>query len=226
MEKIKQLRETLTFLMSLEWCMGILLITSYFDLYFNLKYSMSILDVFNDAENYLFNPIDYFLSFVLLSFIFAVVFPTLHAIYIILVPGIIYTLTRGKCGIIQTPYNYDIQRSSDFCSLEELRLKSAQENNQVLFEYCNKKEKLFDSEKNIKYFQWGIVLFIFMHYLLGVNGHPLYVEATILFYNLFENNKFIIIIFIIFLTGIVLSISSLFMIKSDQRIYYPKENKR
>lgn len=226
MEKIKQVRELLTSLMSLEWCIGGLLLISYLDLYFQYRYRISIIDALREWNIYLTKLEDYLILFSVFSVVFAIIFPIIQTIYILFAIELVYKVTNGKFSAVQAPYGRDIEKSLDFKSLEQLRLEAAQDNNQVLFEYCKIKEKQINAERFIKYSVWGILFFSGAHYYLDANDHPLYISAILKIEAYLEHKIIATFLGCITLCGVILYLSDLPKINSDQRIYYPNRNKK
>lgn len=109
-------------LMRLEWLLASLLVISFFDMYLNLKYDISLTELLRKQKD--IDLYGIFEAIILFSFIFAVIVPIIQWIYFYF---ILYILEKFNISMFENE-NTDYKKS-----LYLLRKKAVKEDNSVLW---------------------------------------------------------------------------------------------
>ena len=109
-------------LMRLEWLLASLLVISFFDMYLNLKYDISLTELLRKLKD--IDLYGIFEAIILFSFIFAVIVPIIQWIYFYF---ILYILEKFNISMFENE-NTDYKKS-----LYLLRKKAVKEDNSVLW---------------------------------------------------------------------------------------------
>ncbi|MBF0752409.1 MULTISPECIES: hypothetical protein [unclassified Pasteurella] len=171
MEKIKNFKLTLSSIMGIEWLISFLLLVTYLDLYFQVKYNISIVTALERWEIYLKNPIDYLFLLIPFSLIFSILFPIMEFIYVMFISDL---LTRVGLKVYRTSYD------ENFKHLDNVILITIQTNNDTLMKYCEQCKITFKKRRFITVASWGIIYLLLLYYSLPNNGdNPILIKIYI-----------------------------------------------
>ncbi|WP_131974644.1 hypothetical protein [Cricetibacter osteomyelitidis] len=226
MDKIKELKNILAALMDDVWFALFLLIVTYIDVYFSVKYNVSIIIAMEDMGRYFTNPIDYLYMILLFSMIFICLFPILKIFYIFILSDVLQNI---GFNIYRSPY--DIKSPEDYknyCYLDTAILNAVKANNNALMQYCDSKKQRFIRNGLRKKAIWGMLFLFVFYYLLSNNGgNPILIQLYIDFLAYAEETSKILSVSIIItsLFPLFYILNDLFVIESEY-IYLPENNKK
>ena len=125
-------------LMRLEWLLASLLVISFFDMYLNLKYDISLTELLRKQKD--IDLYGIFEAIILFSFIFAVIVPIIQWIYFYF---ILYILEKFNISMFENE-NTDYKKS-----LYLLRKKAVKEDNSVLWNAYQEEKTNLNKIKSI-----------------------------------------------------------------------------
>ena len=155
-------------LMRLEWLLASLLVISFFDMYLNLKYDISLTELLRKQKD--IDLYGIFEAIILFSFIFAVIVPIIQWIYFYF---ILYILEKFNISMFENE-NTDYKKS-----LYLLRKKAVKEDNSVLWNAYQEEKTNLNKISFIFTSAWGILIFSILSYF-GKSSQSILLDVVIM----------------------------------------------
>ena len=163
-------------LMRLEWLLASLLVISFFDMYLNLKYDISLTELLRKQKD--IDLYGIFEAIILFSFIFAVIVPIIQWIYFYF---ILYILEKFNISMFENE-NTDYKKS-----LYLLRKKAVKEDNSVLWNAYQEEKTNLSKISFIFTSAWGILIFSILSYF-GKSSQSILLDVVIMLNKAAEKN--------------------------------------
>lgn len=163
-------------LMRLEWLLASLLVISFFDMYLNLKYDISLTELLRKQKD--IDLYGIFEAIILFSFIFAVIVPIIQWIYFYF---ILYILEKFNISMFENE-NTDYKKS-----LYLLRKKAVKEDNSVLWNAYQEEKTNLNKISFIFTSALGILIFSILSYF-GKSSQSILLDVVIMLNKAAEKN--------------------------------------
>lgn len=221
-DHLGRMKSLLNSIMELEWFIGFLLLITCLDLYFTLKYNISVITAANQWRFYFTKAEDYIYFALIFSMIFTMVFPALKWFHIFVLSGLLYKIGIDCYGGVHKNYK-------EYRWIRSLELDAARENNEVLWKYLIK-EKERDQQKSrvsVKFLSINLFVLIQCTYAKDVNNYPILINTILEGFRFCEQQNFVLRMF--FCIGLAAFIGTWLMLffraflLPDNNIYFPDD---